>query len=198
MALLASAEAAINKALRYDPATQQKIARQTGKVLCLQIEQPSLTFYVRMGEQIQLMSHCESDISATLRGPAQGFLRLASTEDKQQALMHSDIEIQGSSQFALSLADASSALDIDWAAMLEDFTGPLVAGFIHRQVTGLFSFAKQAMQKLHDDSVSYLRDEKGLLIHKLEAQQHFRNVHELRLATDRLEARIQQLQKRLK
>lgn len=198
MALLASAEAAINKALRYDPATRQKIARQVGKVLCLQIEQPSLTFYVRMGEQIELMSHCESDIAATLRGPAQGFLRLASTDDKQQALMHSDIEIQGSSQFALGLADASSALDIDWAAMLEDFTGPIVAGFIQQRVTGLFSFAKQAMQKLHDDSVTYLRDEKGLIIHKLEAQQHFRNVHELRLATDRLEARIQQLQKRLK
>ena len=176
---LASAQSIINQALGYDAATAQKLAALAPKVLAIEITQPATTIYVQFGDQLRLMAHHEGDVQARLQGDLQAFINLASTQDKHAALMKSDIQIQGSSQLAMGLADAMSDLDIDFEAMLN-----------LRRLSG---WLKSSSEKLKQDTVEYVRDELQLAPHKLEGESRFTDIHKLKLDSERLEARINRL-----
>ncbi|MEY8204978.1 MAG: SCP2 sterol-binding domain-containing protein [Bermanella sp.] len=195
---LVSAELAINKALRYDPAVQHKLAALAPKVLAIHISNLALSIYVQFGETLELHSHSEQPADATLSGDLSAFINLASHDDKHAALMQSDIQIQGSSQLAMGLADASSHLKIDWEAMLAEFSGPVVAHVVGDQLRGLAGWFKSTQQKFKDDTLEYVRDEWQLAPHRLEGESRFSAIHTLKLDAERLEARIAQLNARLR
>jgi ubiquinone biosynthesis protein UbiJ len=190
---LVSAETAINKALKFDPATQAKLSALSPKVLALHFESPSFAIYVRFMDGIQLLSHYEDEPEAALKGPVSAFINLARNEDKQAALMQSDIQIQGSSQLALSLADVMGQLDVDFEAMISEITGPVAAHIIGKNLRSLTSWFKGTADKLKQDSVEYVRDELQLAPHKLEGESRFSDIQRIKMDTERLEARIQRL-----
>jgi ubiquinone biosynthesis protein UbiJ len=61
---LAAAETAINKALKFDPATQAKLQALSEKVLGLNFINPSFSIYIRFVNGIQLISHYEGEPEA--------------------------------------------------------------------------------------------------------------------------------------
>lgn len=195
---LASAETAINKALQFDPATAAKLQALSPKVLALEFEKPEFSVYVRFLDGIQLMSRFEGQADASLKGPVSAFLNLASNQDKQAALMQSDIQIQGSSQLALSLADVMSHLDIDFEAMIAELAGPVAAHIIGKNVRNAASWFKNTGLKIKQDSVEFVRDELQLTPHSLEGESRFAHIQKIKMDTERLEARINRLKQLLK
>lgn len=195
---LASAETAINKALMFDPATQEKLNALSPKVLALHFEKPDFSIYVRFLNGIQLLSHYEDEPQAALSGPMSAFINLARNQDKQAALMQSDIQIQGSSQLALSLADVMSQLDVDYEAMIAELTGPVAAHIIGKNLRSLGAWVSNTGKKLKQDSVEYVRDELQLAPHKIEGESRFADIQKIKMDTERLEARIQRLKQTLK
>lgn len=196
-AALVSAQGIINQALRYDAATSQKLAALGPKVLAIEIEQPTLRIYVRFGETLSFMSHLEDEPQAKLSGELKAFINLATHQDKHAALMKSDIQIQGSSQLAMGLADAMDDLDIDFEAMISELTGPVVAHVIGSNLRKLSGWFKNTGTKVKQDSVEYLRDELKLAPHKLEGESQFNAIHKLKLDGERLEARVNRLAAKL-
>lgn len=194
---LVSAESIVNKALSYDDATAQKLKALSPKVLVICIEQPAINIYVRFGETISLMSHCDAPADATLQGELSAFINLARHQDKHAALMKSDIQIQGSSQLAMGLADAMSELNIDLEAMIAELTGPVAAHIIGKNLRSVSKWFKQTSEKFKQDSTEYVRDELQLAPHKLEGESRFADIHKLKLDTERLEARINRIKQRL-
>jgi ubiquinone biosynthesis protein UbiJ len=194
---LASAENAINKALQFDPATADKLLALSPKVLALNFENPSFCVYVRFLDGIQLLNHFEEQPDASLKGPVSAFINLARNDDKQAALMQSDIQIQGSSQLALSLADAMSQLEIDFEAMIAELTGPVAAHLIGKNLRNAVSWLKNTGDKLKQDSVEFVRDELQLAPHKLEGESSFADIQKIKMDTERLEARINRLKQSL-
>lgn len=200
---LASAETIVNQALDYDPSSQQKIAKLAPKVLAIEISKPSFNIYIRFADSdhqqgIQLLSHFEGEPDAALSGELSAFINVATGPDKHAALTQSDLQIRGSSQLALSLADLMNDLNIDWEAMIAKITGPVAAHVIGKQARGIFGWIKKTGEKLQDDVISYVRDERQMAAHKLEGEDRFRQIHQLRLDTERLEARVQRLAAKLK
>ncbi len=196
---LASAETIINQALEYDPSSQQKMAKLAPKVLAIEISKPAFNLYIRFNDKgIQLLSHYESDPEAALSGDLSAFINVATGKDKHAALMQSDLQIRGSSQLALSLADLMNDLNIDWEAMISKLTGPVTAHAIGKQARGVLGWLKKTGEKFQDDVVSYVRDERQMAAHELEGEDRFRQIHQIRLDTERLEARIQRLASKLK
>ena len=197
---LASAEALIQKALKYDPASQQKLQRLAGRTLGIHVQQPDISVYVCFTEHgdVRLQSHFEGETHASLTGELFAFINIATSSDKHAALMKSDLQIHGSSQLALSLADLMNDLDIDWEAMVTQVTGPIAAHILGKGVRGINGWLKQAGKKLLGDVTSYVRDEAQLAPDQWEAEEQFRQIHQLRMDTERLEARIQRLAAKLK
>lgn len=195
---LAAAERTINKALRYDAATAQKLATLAPKVLAIEILQPATTIYVAFGNEMRLMAHYEATPDAKLSGELNAFINLARHEDKHAALMKSDIQIQGSSQLAMGLAEAMSQLNIDFEAMISEFTGPVVAHVMGKNLRRLGSWLKQAGEKFQQDTTEYVRDELQLAPHKLEGESQFMAIGKLKQDAERLEARVQRLAAKIK
>lgn len=195
---LASVEAMVNQALEYDPGSRLKMAKLESKVLAIEISKPSFHLYVRFTDAgLQLMNHYEGTPEAALSGELSAFINVATSHDKHAALMQSDLQIRGSSQLALSLADLMNDLNIDWEAMIAKFTGPVAAHIIGKQARGIFSWVKKTGEKFQEDVISYVRDERQIAAHELEGEDRFRQIHQLRLDTERLEARIQKLASKL-
>ena len=188
---LVSAQAMINKALAFDPASQQKISAMAPKVLAIHMSKPSVSIYIVFGQPLSLHSHFEGQPDAELSGDLSAFINLASQQDKHAALMQSDIQIRGSSQLAMSLADVSSQLKIDWEAMIAKLTGPLVAHVVGKNLRALGGWLKNTSDKFKQDSVEFVRDELQMSPHRLEGESQFMAIQKLKMDAERLEARIQ-------
>lgn len=200
-------EAAINHVLRYDPAALNSLRRQQGRLLCVRIDaiNPVLIRIVDNGIVLSL-AHSNSNepganslnnADATLSGSAADFFALARASDKAHALISSAIDMDGDSEFALSLTRVAQNLDIDWEALITPLTGGLLAHQLGKGLRGLLNWGKSSAPAYRNAVKEYLEDEAQLLTPEPLAAQFADEVDQLRLATDRLEARTQRLAARM-
>ena len=196
-------EAAINHVLRYDPAALNSLSRQQGRLLCVRIDalNPVLIRIVDNGIVLSL-AHGNSNepgadslnsADATLSGSAADFFALARASDKAHALISSAIDMDGDSEFALSLTRVAQNLDIDWEALITPLTGGLLAHQLGKGLRGLLNWGKSSAPAYRNAVKEYLEDEAQLLAPAPLAAQFADEVDQLRLATDRLEARTLRL-----
>ncbi len=203
-------EAAINHVLRYDPAALNSLRRQQGRLLCVRIDaiNPVLIRIVDNGIVLSLapasgdngsLSSADglSSADATLSGSAADFFALARASDKAHALISSAIDMDGDSEFALSLTRVAQNLDIDWEALITPLTGGLLAHQLGKGLRGLLNWGKSSAPAYRNAVKEYLEDEAQLLTPEPLAAQFADEVDQLRLATDRLEARTQRLAARM-
>ena len=197
-------EAAINHVLRYDPAALNSLRRQQGRLLCVRIDaiNPVLIRIVDNGIVLSLApatgdNDSLSSADATLSGSAADFFALARASDKAHALISSAIDMDGDSEFALSLTRVAQNLDIDWEALITPLTGGLLAHQLGKGLRGLLSWGKSSAPAYRNAVKEYLEDEAQLLTPAPLAAQFADEVDQLRLATDRLEARTLRLAARM-
>jgi ubiquinone biosynthesis protein UbiJ len=197
-------EAAINHVLRYDPAALNSLSRQQGRLLCVRIDalNPVLIRIVDNGIVLSLAPATGDNGSlnsadATLSGSAADFFALARASDKAHALISSAIDMDGDSEFALSLTRVAQNLDIDWEALITPLTGGLLAHQLGKGLRGLLSWGKSSAPAYRNAVKEYLEDEAQLLTPAPLAAQFADEVDQLRLATDRLEARTLRLAARM-
>ncbi len=197
-------EAAINHVLRYDPAALNSLRRQQGRLLCVRIDaiNPVLIRIVDNGIVLSLVPATDdndslSSADATLSGSAADFFALARASDKAHALISSAIDMDGDSEFALSLTRVAQNLDIDWEALITPLTGGLLAHQLGKGLRGLLNWSKSSAPAYRNAVKEYLEDEAQLLTPEPLAAQFADEVDQLRLATDRLEARTLRLAARM-
>lgn len=191
-------ELAINQALAHDPATLASLRPLSGRLLCICV--PAVTrLYVRLlpeGISISLGSHDEQAdaVDLQLTGSMADFAALASARDKSTALMGSQILLDGDTDLASRLSRIAAQIDIDWEAMLEPLTGGLLAHQLGESMRSLLQWGRESGRTLRTATRDYVQDEVELVTPAPLLEQFAAGVDELRLATDRLEARVQQLE----
>lgn len=199
--LILPVELAINTMLSHDPATQAKLGRYQGKVLALSIFMPTptkaATLFVRVLEGELSFSLSEGmHFDACLTGSLSDFISLALSSNKSDRLINSDIDLSGDSEFAIGITSIIENLDIDWEALISPITGGLVAHQVGSGLRSLISWGKTVLSTQQVAVKDYLETEAGQLASS-EQVDHFANqVDEVRLAADRLAARVDLLQKK--
>lgn len=192
-ALCLPAELTINHVLRYDPVASKALARQQGRLLALEILGVS-TLYVRVLDgSLGLSLSNDAEPDAILSGTASDFLALASAQDKASTLINSHIDMDGDSEFAIALTRIAQNLDIDWEALISPVTGGLIAHQIGQGLRGLFKWGKSTAPVYRSAIKDYLEDEAGLVTPEPLLSQFADEVDELKLAADRLAARLERL-----
>jgi len=178
--------------------------RQQGRLLCVRIDaiNPVLIRIVDNGIVLSLVPATGDNGSlnsadATLSGSAADFFALARASDKAHALISSAIDMDGDSEFALSLTRVAQNLDIDWEALITPLTGGLLAHQLGKGLRGLLNWGKSSAPAYRNAVKEYLEDEAQLLTPEPLAAQFADEVDQLRLTTDRLEARTQRLAARM-
>lgn len=191
-------ERAINDALRYDPATRQRLAAHKGRVLAIECRQPPLNAYFLLtADGVEIYDSCETEVDATLRAGAIGLLRQLASERPDIAPAGGDIEVAGDTRFVQELVAIARDIDIDWEEPLARILGDVAARQVGELLRGAAGFVRRAAVSLRQNSEDYLRYELGVFPSKHAVREFLRDVDELRLDTDRAAARITALRARV-
>jgi len=193
-AALVPLETSVNSLLRHDPAAVRAIAAHAGRLVCIEVDAfPPL--YVRLldnGVAFSLSNDASADV--IMRGSLADFKALARADNKANQLINSDIDMDGDTELSIALTKVVQQLDIDWEALIQPLTGGLLAHQLGKSVRGLFRWGKTTSATYAVAGKDYLEDEAQLVTPGPLLAGFASEVDELRLASDRLAARIRQLE----
>lgn len=192
-AILSAAETALRKALTYDPASRLALEPLRGRVLALQLTQPELTLYIRPGEDgLTLSNHWEGEVHSRLTGKLWDFIRLARGE--QASLAGSGIRLEGDTQLVQSLQRILRHLDIDWEEALCEPLGDLAGHQLAEALRSGSLWVKGREAEARRLLTDFINQELALVPSRPELEDFYRQVDELQLQLDRVEARVRQHQ----
>lgn len=191
-AALAALEKLINTALQYDPGTRIALGRLADQVLAVQVTAPAFTVYVTTDiDGIRLMGHWEGEVHTQLRGSLPALARLARSQHTSFA--NSGVEVIGNTGLLVDLQRLMRNLDIDWEEALTGVVGDVIG---HQSAEMIRSGARYASNRTSEARrlvSEFLTEELGTLPARNELEGFYQDVDDLRLHTDRIEARIKQL-----
>ena len=195
--VLGGLEAAINHALQLDPGTRQRLSALAGKVIAVEVAPavlPPVTVFMQPHSAgVDLLGHFEDEPDCQLSGTPAALLQLMLADNKQALLHDGSIKIDGDVHLAQNLQSILADLELDWEAQLAQLMGDLPAHQLANQLRGLFTWGKQAADSMTMNLEEYLHEEIRLTPPRAEVEAFYQQVHNLQLATDRLEARINRL-----
>lgn len=195
--VLLALERAVNASLALDPATQKALQTLDGSVLHIVCTLPSHSVYVLFLDQhIELWSLFEGAADATLSGSASGLFALWRARHQATALAQSGVALTGDSMLLQKLQNIAAQLEIDWEALLAERTGDVVAhqlGRAARKAGVWFTGARREAERLMSE---FLQFESATVPSRHEVASFCREVDDVQLRMDRLQAGIAVLQQR--
>ncbi|PWQ97025.1 ubiquinone biosynthesis accessory factor UbiJ [Leucothrix pacifica] len=195
--LLALLERSLNAYLRLDGEAFSRSQSLQGKIIALHIKNLDWTLYCLAGaEDIQVMSEYGGEPDATISGSIGSLIRLNQSEDSASAMLESDVEIKGELQVAQAFSRFLSEASIDWEEMLSRVVGDIPAHQVGNFVRSGNEWVKESAESMKLNTSEYLSEESRLVVAEAELDEFIDDVDELRMAADRLEARINALQHR--
>lgn len=191
-AALAGAEQLINRALAYDPATQQALGKLQGQVLAIDISLPALHIYLLPdSEGLCLMNHWEGEVNTRVKGSLPALVQLAKGDN--HSLYNSGVEMIGQTGLLADWKALVNNLDIDWEEMLSQLLGDVLghqsAELIRSQLHWAGERAASGKRLLGE----FISEELNAVPSKPELNHFYQQVDELRLAVDRAAARVEKL-----
>lgn len=193
-ALLAGAERGINRVLRLDPTALPRLARLSGRVIEIDCTAPAWRLFILADDEgLRLAGAWGSDADCRLRAPASSLLRLAVSRNKTAVLHGPDVEIEGDSGLLMNLAEVLQDLELDWEYEISRWLGPVGAQLLGSSLRNPLEWARDSAGSLRQDLADYLSEESRMLVGQAEAQARFDELDDMKLALDRLEARIERL-----
>ncbi|MBI1195368.1 MAG: hypothetical protein GC138_05955 [Gammaproteobacteria bacterium] len=192
--LLTAVESILNRIIALDPAALADLSRLGGKSVALEITDLKRTVYLRPGPKGISLTHVAPDqIDTTLSGSSLDFVAAATRKDKRDT----PLRVDGDADLAASIQGTITRLDIDWEEELSHACGDVLAHEIVRQVRGMSDWCRATQKTLETDLREYLVEESGLTPHPIELGEFLSDVDRLRADSDRIEARIERLRRRL-
>lgn len=191
-AVMAGAEKLINAALNYDPATRIAMAKLEPQVLAIHLTTPQLTIYVApRNNGIHILSQYESAITTELKGSIPALITLLKSD--RINLKDSGVQVMGSSHFLSELQQILKTLDIDWEEILTQILGDVVGHQSAELIRSKFGWVKDRASNIQRLTSEFLTEELKALPSKAELAFFNRQVDEIQLDVERMEARINQL-----
>lgn len=196
LTITAVMEAALNRYLELDPDVRPKLLALTGKVIAIDVTGLEMTLTLTIAEdKVHVMSHYEGDVDTRLKGAPLDLLRMTLGQHSEQALFAGEVEISGDTETGQKFNRILKQLDIDWEEHLSHVTGDVLAHQLGRGLRSFMQWGQQVQQSLSMDVGEYLQEESRLLVTQQEVQSFNQQVNILRNAVERIQARLDKLQR---
>jgi ubiquinone biosynthesis protein UbiJ len=186
------AQGAINRLLRLDPHTLERLGELDGKLIRLDLGEGDsvLTLYVEPSAQgLRLHRQSEREPDVTLGGSIPVFARLART-----GVAVGDLKISGDVELGSRFKRILENADPDWEEPLARIVGDVAAHQIGRAVRAGREWSKQAVNSLGLDVAEYLQEESRVLAPRVRVEEFLSAVDKLRNDAERLQKRLELLQ----
>ncbi|WP_097459006.1 ubiquinone biosynthesis accessory factor UbiJ [Mangrovitalea sediminis] len=189
-------ETVLNQVLRLDSAGSQALLAQLDRAVTVRLDPPGWDISVSArGERIGVSTEPAEDAALELAGSPLAFAALLTGE---QSVFHDGrLRVTGDVALAQGLQTSVMALDLDWEGELARHLGDLPAHFIGQRVRHALRWTRQAQASLTANLEEYLQEESQALPARLEADAQFEDIDTLRLAVDRIAARIDAVKTRV-
>ncbi|WP_372598507.1 SCP2 domain-containing protein [Amphritea sp.] len=197
--LLTLAESTINRLLLVRPETVAQLGRLDGKVIAIQLSSPAISLSLQpstAGLQIDQIERDDADV--TLSGTAADFFQLLSAADSSEAMFGKTIKLSGDSALATRFSQVMVDAALDWEGILAQVIGDLPAHEVARLLKWKTRFYLQAGHSLVQNFEEYIKEELQLLPSQPQLKRFYSEVDSLRQETERAEARIERLRRKLK
>ncbi|MBA1289961.1 ubiquinone biosynthesis accessory factor UbiJ [Pseudomonas japonica] len=192
--LLAAIEAGLNAALRLDSTALPRLGRLQGQVILVDCAQPRQRLYLIPGPAgLTLARHWEAPPDCTLQAPLGTLMQLALRKDKTRVLHAPEVSLSGDSAALTELAAILQGLELDWEYEISRWLGPVPAALLGGHVRLRAQWAQRGSARMLATLSDYLNEETRTLVGKREAEARLRELDQLKLDTDRLQARFDRL-----
>lgn len=196
-AVFAALERAVNAAIALDPYTVSRLERLEGKVVAVRLRGMDMSFYLApKAGGLRVMSHYAGAPDTVLTGSPLDLAQLTSGPPGQ-GMFTGRVTLEGDVEVGQKFQQIIGGLDIDWEEHLSRLTGDVIAHQVGNLARGFFGWTRDAAANFGRDGAEYIQDELRLTPTRQEVEVYYSAVDELRSGCDRLEARLQRLQKRL-
>ncbi len=192
---LKALEKAINKALGLDENMPSKLFALDQKVVEIIIRPLQVNFFIHFDQgKLCLLDHYSGHPDTIIHSSPIGLIRLSLLPaSKARSLFNDKVRMSGDIELGQKIKLLFDELDIDWEGHLAFFTGDVVAHQIGSFVRKSFAFKQQLSDSLRHNVKEYLHEEVRLFPSRQEVDDFFHDLDELVLATDRLQAQMNQL-----
>ena len=189
-AVLVPLELSVNQLLHYDGAALKTIAADSGRLVCVEIDDFTPVYVRLLDNGVSFSFSNEAAADVIMRGSLVDFAALAKADNKANQLINSGIDMDGDTELSIRLTKVVQNLDIDWEALIQPLTGSLMAHQIGKGVRNLMKWRKSTSASYQMAAKDYLEDEAQLVTPEPLLAEFADQVDELRLASDRLQARL--------
>lgn len=200
---LTPVEQAINFLIQDDPHLADLIEPFASKSLEVETRQPAITFTVLFESGRIRLSSLESAMTgshpdAKVRAPASALLSMLTADAGSRRLVIPELELSGDVEWIQALLRALHRADIQW----RDLLGATLGDSLSSQLISLFEassdWARQSNSRLRRSFEDYVKEEIRVAPGHHETDRFADQLHDLRLQLDRIAARVQVLDERLR
>jgi ubiquinone biosynthesis protein UbiJ len=205
--LSAGVELTINQLLQLDPDCKPRLKKLAGTQLQVSINELPWSLLFIFSEQIDVsaLPATSEDQSSEAQAPTESsadchitlslstLSELSDSSKISQLIQQGKLDLDGDINVAQGFSNLIKELDIDWEEQLSKYTGDVVAHQTFSSVKAFFNTAQQEVEKLADQLSTHLTKPDAVAVSEIEVADFCDQVNTLRSASDRLEARIDQL-----
>lgn len=182
---------ALNRSLHFDPQAKAALPALQNRVLGIGLEGLSIDLYFSVNdEQFDVRLHSEQDADTWIRGTPTALAGMGMGSSGRPGA----VQIQGDAELARAYQQFFEQLNPDWEEAIAQRFGDVIGHRLATAVKGLRQWLIQARTDTAAMTGDYLREESGLLVTQVELDDFLEAVDEIRDDTERLAARIAQLQ----
>ena len=190
-----SLQEAVNQFLRLDQNSPQHLQALAGKSVAINILPFDVTLYWQFTETEVLLSLNEIKVPDVIfTGTPIAFTQIGlSREHPMRHLLRGDVRIHGDTTVAQAMQHLLTDLDIDWEEHLSAICGDTIAHQAGKLARRGKRWVGAALSSLRMNVTEYLQEESRQLPSGVEVRKFLNDVDEVRMATDRLTARVKNL-----
>ena len=188
------------QAVELAPQCQQSLFALEGKIIVIDITDIKPVFNITfIGSEIQWLTVEQAQKSdVKISGNIKSFLALAKATDKQQAMMSEEFNIQGNTQTMMLLQNFMAKFVIDIEGLAAGFIGDIPSHHLTSSARQIFTWFTDVNESFVAASKNYLQNESNWVVNSYDIKDYCQQVNTIRNNVDRLEARINRLNRAMK
>jgi ubiquinone biosynthesis protein UbiJ len=192
-------ELAMNKLLKLDDDSQQRLKKLAGKSLQVTIKELPWPLLFSFSNQIDLravippnndLEPTPEPVDCVIELNLETLPKLKDSSQLTQLIQQKKLNLIGDIYVAQTFSALLKDLDIDWEEQLSGYTGDVVAHQTFTSMKALFDKAKSQIDQGVIELGEHLTQSNSIAVKPSEMMGFSRSVSDLRSATERLSARI--------
>ena len=197
--LIAALETALNRYLALDNNKDDLLIPLKGKVIALTIQPFNETLYLcATSDSIQIIDQITGHPDTTISGSVWELGLMGISAKPMRSVFSGEIKIEGDIQTGKQFQDLFKKLDVDLEGLLAQYAGADLANRVSRFFRSGQDWGKETIETFKLNTAEFLQEETRDLPAKPEIDIFYQQVDELRNDCDRLQARVERLEKYLK